>query len=210
MSALKPIVVYHANGGPNPYKVLIALAELNLPYTKTAVSDVKGGEFCKINPNGRVPAIMDPNNDDLILWESGAIVEYLVETYDKEGKLSLPGNREKWMLKQYLHFQMSGQGPYFGQAVWFYRQSEPNVQAKERYIDQVVRVLGVLDGILKDREYLHVRGLSFIPWNRVALGAPFFKEELWDKYDIATRFPNFVAWHERLNSRASVKTAYEL
>ncbi|KAF6805702.1 glutathione s-transferase ii, partial [Colletotrichum musicola] len=137
MSALKPIVVYHANGGPNPYKILIALAELNLPYTKSAVADVKGAEFCKINPNGRVPAIMDPNNDDLILWESGAIVEYLVETYDKEGKLSLPGNREKWLLKQYLHFQMSGQGPYFGQAVWFYRQSEPNVQAKERYIDQV-------------------------------------------------------------------------
>lgn len=52
--------------------------------------------------------------------------------------------------------------------------------------------------------------LSFIPWNRVALGAPFFKDELWGKYDIASRFPNFVAWHERLSSRASVKIAYEL
>ncbi|KAF6802829.1 glutathione s-transferase ii, partial [Colletotrichum musicola] len=96
----------------------------------------------------------------------------------------------------------------------FYRQSEPNVQAKERYIDQVVRVLGVLDGILKDREYLvgdkfTYADLSFIPWNRVALGAPFFKDELWDKYDIGSRFPKFVAWHERLSSRPSVKVAYE-
>lgn len=62
-----------------------------------------------INPNGRLPAIKDPNQDDLILWESGAIVEYIVDTYDKEGKLTLTSHADKWHLKQYLHFQMSGQ-----------------------------------------------------------------------------------------------------
>lgn len=50
--------------------------------------------------------------------------------------------------------------------------------------------------------------LSFIPWNRVALDAPFFKDELWEKYEIRERFPNFLAWHERLNARPSVKSAY--
>lgn len=64
--------------------------------------------FTAINPNGRVPAIVDPNTG-LTLWESGAIVEYLVETYDKEGKLTVPDTAGKWHLKQYLHFQMSGQ-----------------------------------------------------------------------------------------------------
>lgn len=56
-----------------------------------------------------MPAIKDPNHDDLVLWESGAILEYIVETYDKEGKLTLASHADKWHLKQYLHFQMSGQ-----------------------------------------------------------------------------------------------------
>jgi glutathione S-transferase len=97
---------------------------------------------------------VDPNSG-LTLWESGAIVEYLVETYDKEQKLTFSTFPEKWQLKQYLHFQMSGQGPYYGQAVWFHVYHPEDVASvKERYIDQTIRVVGVLDDILKGKEYL--------------------------------------------------------
>ena len=83
--------------------------ESELTASKIIVENPKDESFTAINPNGRLPAIKDHNNNDLILWESGAIVEYLVETYDKKGKLTLTGNADKWHLKQYLHFQMSGQ-----------------------------------------------------------------------------------------------------
>lgn len=72
------------------------------------IKDPKDESFTKINPNGRLPAIEDPNTG-LTLWESGAIIEYLIETYDKEHKLTFTSAPEKWHLKQYLHFQMSGQ-----------------------------------------------------------------------------------------------------
>lgn len=133
---------------------MITLEELGVPYEKVQVDDVKSEAFLKLNPNGRAPVIIDPNNDNFTLWESGAIVEYLVETYDILNHLTLEDRKSKWLLQQYLHFQMSGQGPYYGQAVWFYRQTEDIPTAKQRYIEQVLRVFGVLDNILKDREYL--------------------------------------------------------
>jgi glutathione S-transferase len=118
------------------------------------VENSKSEEFTKLNPNGRVPAIHDPNTG-LTLWESGAIVEYLVETYDKENKLTYTSFPEKYQLKQYLHFQMSGQGPYYGQLVWFsMRHHEKIESAVTRYEEQVWRVISVLDKILEGREYL--------------------------------------------------------
>lgn len=108
MAALKPITLYGHSAGANPYKVLIVLHELGLPFETIPLSNPKEEWFAKINPNGRVPAIVDPNTD-LTLWESGAIVEYLVDTYDKEGKLKGETTNDNWLIKQYLHFQMSGQ-----------------------------------------------------------------------------------------------------
>jgi glutathione S-transferase len=72
------------------------------------IADPKEESFTAINPNGRLPAIKDPNTD-MLLWESGAIMEYLVETYDKEGKLKGANSKENYLAKQYLFFQMSGQ-----------------------------------------------------------------------------------------------------
>ena len=83
------------------------------------------------------------------------MLEYIVETYDKENKLNGTTTDEKWQIKQYLHFQMSGQGPYFGQFIWFnvfHPESVPS--AKERYENQVVRVIEVLESILNGKEYL--------------------------------------------------------
>lgn len=89
------------------------------------------------------------------LWESGAIIEYLIDTYDKENKLNLTTFPEKYHLKQWLHFQMSGQGPYYGQAVWFTKyHGEDLPSARKRYHDQLLRVLMVLNNALEGKEYL--------------------------------------------------------
>ncbi|EMR72736.1 putative glutathione s- protein [Eutypa lata UCREL1] len=212
MSGLQPITFYSHIAGPNPYKVAIALEELGIPYKKIVVDNPKAEWFTAINPNGRVPAIVDPNTG-LTLWESGAIVEYLVETYDKEGKLTVPDTAGKWHLKQYLHFQMSGQGPYYGQAMWFYKCPEDIPIAKQRYIEQIARVVEVLDNILKGKQYLlnekfTYADLTFIPWNQVVAKAPFFTESLWKAYEIEKKYPNYVAWTERIANRPSVQRAY--
>lgn len=113
MSNLKPIKLWGI-GGPNPPKVAMILSLLSLPYDPIPlpITEVKNPKYTThINPNGRIPAIQDPNTC-VTLWESGAIVEYLIETYDKERKLSFePGSRESFEAKQWLFFQVSGQGP---------------------------------------------------------------------------------------------------
>ncbi len=113
------------------------------------MADMKKAPFERINVNGRVPAIEDPNTD-ITLWESGAIIEYLQETYDKDNTFNYTSSPEKYLVKQWLHFQMSGQGPYFGQAAWFQRfHAEKIPSAQERYKDQIKRILQVLDTHLK-------------------------------------------------------------
>lgn len=96
------------------------LEELEIPYEIVSFrfEEVKQQPFIDINPNGRVPAIVDPNHDDLVLWESGAIINYIVEQYDTEKRLTYESLKERHHANQWLHFQMSGQGPYFGQASW--------------------------------------------------------------------------------------------
>jgi glutathione S-transferase len=121
MSNLKPIHVWSHASGPNPWKVVIILEELGVPYETEYVdfSTIHDEPFISINPNGRVPAIKDPNNKDIIVWESGACVDYLLDTYDKEGKLSVKESPQKYAALSWRDFQMSGQGPYYGQLAWF-------------------------------------------------------------------------------------------
>jgi glutathione S-transferase len=119
-STIKPLTFWGGPLGPNPGKVYMILKELGVPFETiaTPLSEVKSPAYTKINPNGRLPALHDPNTD-LTIWESGAIIEYLIEKYDSENKLSFPhGTKEYWLSKQWLYFQMSGQGPYYGQA-WY-------------------------------------------------------------------------------------------
>jgi glutathione S-transferase len=99
---LKPIKVW-GKGGPNPPKVAIMLAELGLPHELIFVplSDVKKPEYLAINPNGRLPSIHDPNTG-ITLWESGAIVLYLIDRYDKDHKFSFePGTPEHYHAQQW-------------------------------------------------------------------------------------------------------------
>lgn len=94
----------------NQRKVVIILKELNIPYETEYVdfAKIKQEPYTKINPNGRVPAITDPSTG-ITLWESGAIIEYLIDQYDKEDTLTYRKAPEKYYLQQYLHFQMSGE-----------------------------------------------------------------------------------------------------
>ncbi|KAL8772513.1 MAG: hypothetical protein Q9203_004660 [Teloschistes exilis] len=144
---------------PNPAKIIIILEELGLPYQSKLLEleeleELKQPAFEKINPNGGFPAITDPNTG-ITLWESQAITGYLAETYDKEEKITYTSTPEEFLLQQWSFFQASGQGPYFGQAAWFNKlHHEKLPSAQERYGKEILRVVGVLDGVLKDRDWL--------------------------------------------------------
>jgi glutathione S-transferase len=148
-SNIKPIKVW-GKGGPNPPKVAIVLAELKIPHEIVPIplSKLKEQEYLVINPNGRIPSIYDPNTD-LTLWESGAIIEYLIDKYDPAQTISFPpGSNESFLARQWLYFQTSGQGPYFGQAAWFKKfHPEKLPSAVDRYVREINRVTGVVSGI---------------------------------------------------------------
>lgn len=202
----KPITIYSLGPAPNPWKVIMLFEELGIPYDDKPVNptELKKEPFESVNPNGRTPAITDPNTG-ITLWESGAILEYLVETYDKEHKISFPhGSKESFLAKQWLHFQVSGQGPYFGQAIWFARYHPEKIQsAQERYVKEMRRVSGVLDRFLTDKQYLvggifSYADLAFIPW--------FGAVEMFG-ISIPTEFPHLDAWLKRVQARPAIAKA---
>ncbi|MDH5670898.1 MAG: glutathione S-transferase N-terminal domain-containing protein [Myxococcales bacterium] len=141
---------------PNGVKVSIALEELELPYTVHAIQlgklEQREPWFLKINPNGRIPAIVDRDNDDFAVFESGAILVYLAE---KTGKLMPEDPRGRSLVMQWLMFQMGGIGPMMGQANVFYRYAEEKIDyAIGRYHRECRRLFEVLDGRLAEHEYL--------------------------------------------------------
>ncbi|KAI4235908.1 MAG: hypothetical protein LQ349_002865 [Xanthoria aureola] len=205
----KPIEVWMSPPGPNPWKVIIVLEELGIPYEIKSIrfEDIKKSPFIDVNPNGRAPAIIDPNTN-LTLWESGAIILYLIEQYDSQKKLTFESLREKNLLNQWLMFQMSGQGPYFGQCGWFnVLHPEKLPSAIERYSNEVKRVLGVLEQSLRGKQWLvgdkcTYADLAFVTWNDrmdMVLGVPDSKP--------LQEFPNVEAWHNRMVGRESFRKA---
>ena len=141
---------------PNGHKISIALEELALPYTLHTL-DLSGGtqkqpDFLKINPNGRIPAIVDRGEDDFAVFESGAILVYLAE---KTGHLMPTDVKGRSRVMQWLMFQMGGIGPMMGQANVFFRYFPEKIPAAiDRYQGESTRLFRVLDGHLKDHEYL--------------------------------------------------------
>ncbi|KPI37600.1 Glutathione S-transferase 2 [Cyphellophora attinorum] len=208
MSSLKPLTLWSHAGGPNPWKVAIILNELDVPYENKVLHDNKNKEkpYTDLNPNGRLPTIEDSNTGAKI-WESLAIIQYLVDTYDKDNKLSYASGPEKYEQLQWLAFQASGQGPYFGQATWFQVfHPEKLPSAIERYQNEIARVNWVLDTYLQDHEYLvgdkvTVADLAFVTWANIGahMDGGKTKEKNLTKYD---------AWMAKLNERPSVKKAY--
>jgi glutathione S-transferase/GST-like protein len=141
---------------PNGWKVSIALEELELPYTVHAI-DLGSGEqkekpFVDINPNGRIPAIVDRSNGDFPVFESGAIMIYLAE---KTGRLLPANEKDRSRAIQWLMFQMGGIGPMMGQANVFTRYFPEKIPAViDRYLRESRRLFEVLDGHLADNEYV--------------------------------------------------------
>ena len=141
---------------PNGHKVSIALEELGLPYS-LRVLDLSANEqkepwFLAINPNGRIPAIVDHDEGDFAVFESGAILIYLAE---KTGRLMPQDMKGRSRVLQWLMFQMGGIGPMMGQANVFYRYFPEKIQpAIDRYQGEVRRLFRVLDGHLAKNEYL--------------------------------------------------------
>lgn len=162
---------------PNGVKVSIALEELGLTYEAHRVtlsdSDVKSPEFLSLNPNNKIPAIIDPNGPDgkpLPLFESGAILIYLAE---KTGKLIGTTRAQKYETIQWVMFQMGGIGPMFGQVGFFVKFAGKEIEdprPRDRYLNEARRLLGVLDGALEGKDWItgefSIADIAIAPWLR--------------------------------------------
>ncbi|MFK3794228.1 MULTISPECIES: glutathione S-transferase family protein [Pseudomonas] len=157
---------------PNGHKVSILLEELGLPYTVHALSfdkkEQKAPAFLKINPNGRIPAIVDRDNGDFPVFESGAILVYLAE---RTGRLLPADAKGRSQVMQWLMFQMGGIGPMQGQANVFFRYFPEKLQgAIDRYQHETRRLYEVLDTRLQQVDYLagdySIADIATFPWVR--------------------------------------------
>ena len=202
---MKMIDLYTSNT-PNGYKVSIMLEELKLPYNVIAVDLVKKeqkkAEYLKLNPNGRIPIIVDRENKNFVVFESGAILIYLAE---KTGQL-LPEQPEKRsVVLQWLMFQMGGIGPMQGQAHVFYRYAPEKIEyAIDRYQKETLRLYQVLDDQLKNKEYLtddfSIADIATWPWVR---------RHQWAGVEIEKLY-NLRRWVENLENRPAFQKGIEV
>ena len=146
----------YTSATPNGWKVSVALEELGLRYQVHAIdlskAEQKTEAYLRLNPNGRIPTIVDRDNDDFAVFESGAILMYLAE---KTGRLMPTDARGRSRVVQWLMFQMGGVGPMMGQANVFFRYFPEKIQpAIDRYQNESRRLFEVLDQRLGDSEWL--------------------------------------------------------
>jgi len=195
---------------PNGHKVSVTLEELGLDYNVHALSltdgDQKKDSFLKINPNGRIPAIIDRDSGDFPIFESGAIMIYLAE---KTGKLMPTDIKGRSLVIQWLMFQMGGLGPMMGQANVFHRYFPEKIQVViDRYQNESSRLLGVLDKHLSDHEYLagdySIADIANWCWARI---------HQWSGVDIQ-EYENLQRWMDQINERpaavAGIKVPVDL
>ncbi|MEM7467448.1 MAG: glutathione S-transferase family protein [Pseudomonadota bacterium] len=197
-------ITFYTAPTANGWKVSIALEELGIEYQtkflRFAENEQKTPAFLALNPNGRIPVIVDHENNDFVLAESGAILLYLAE---REGKLFPQGKQERYEAMQWLMFQMSAVGPMMGQAMFFQRIAAPKgiVQeyATERYIKESRRLLVILDERLRERDYIcdnySIVDIAIFPWARAYI---------WANVDVSD-LTNLSTWFERLESRPAVQ-----
>ena len=202
---MKMIDLYTSNT-PNGYKVSIMLEELKLPYNVIAVDLVKKeqkkAEYLKLNPNGRIPTIVDRENNNFVVFESGAILIYLAEKSEQLLPIK-PEKRSKVL--QWLMFQMGGLGPMQGQAHVFYRYTPEKIEyAINRYQKETLRLYQVLDNQLKNNDYLaddfSIADIATWPWVR---------RHRWAGIEIEKLF-NLRRWIENLGNRPAFQKGIEV
>ncbi len=153
---MKPGIDLYTAATPNGHKASVTLEELGLEYNIHRINlmdgEQKQPDFLAMNPNGRIPVIVDRDADDFAVFESGAIMIYLAE---KTGKLLPSDPKGRSQVIQWLMFQMGGVGPMMGQANVFFRYFPEKIQpAIDRYQNETHRLLNVLNGHLEENEFL--------------------------------------------------------
>ena len=202
---------------PNGVKVSIMLEEIGLPYEahtiKIGEDETWTPEFLSLNPNGKIPAILDPNGPDgkpFGLFESGAILQYLAE---KSGKL-LPADPARRMETiQWVYFQMAGLGPIFGQLGFFHKFAGKEIEDKRpltRYVNESKRLLSVLETRLDGRDWIMgdeytIADIAILGWVRNLIG--FYEAGDLVAYDTLKNVP---AWLERGLARPAVQRGLDI
>lgn len=202
---------------PNGVKASIMLEETGLPYEVHRIDIMNGEsrtpEFLSLNPNGKIPAIIDPDGPGgrpLALFESGAILMYLAE---KTGKFLPADPARKWETVQWVFFQMAGIGPMFGQVGYFHKFDGRNLEDKrplERYVSESRRLLGVLEERLTDRQWIMdddytIADISTLGWVRNLIG--FY--EAGELVEFSS-FKNVGRWLEQGLARPAVQRGLDI
>jgi GSH-dependent disulfide-bond oxidoreductase len=197
---------------PNGVKASIMLEEIGLPYEVHLINFGKGDqhtpEFLSLNPNGKIPAILDPDGpggEPLPLFESGAILQYLAE---KTGKFLPADAARRYQTLEWLHFQMGGIGPMFGQLGFFNKFAGRDYEDKrplQRYVAESKRLLGVLETHLAGRQWVMddeytIADISMLGWVRNLIG--FYEARELVAFDSLQAVP---AWLERGLARPAVQ-----
>lgn len=198
-------------GTPNGRKASIMLEETGLPYTVHPINIAKGEQhapdFLAINPNGKIPAIVDRDVDNgLAVFESGAILVYLAE---KVGQF-LPSGSDRARVLSWVFWQVGGLGPMIGQWGHFSRSAPEKIPyAIDRYFEESLRLLGVLDKHLTDREYIvndySIADIANYTWSSGGLN--FMKGQ---QPDIEERFPHLKQWIDRISQRPAVVAGMQI
>jgi GST-like protein len=193
---------------PNGQKVSIALEEMQLNYDAFTVDIRKNDQFTdwfkEINPNSKIPALVDregPDGKELKIFESGAILTYLAE---KTGKF-LPTGAKRWEVLEWVFWQMAGFGPMLGQMGHFTKYAPEQVPyAINRYTQESKRLFAVLEKQLEGKEYVceeySIADMAIFPWARGV--AKFYGQE---KFDAMGEIPNVKQWIERVEKRPAVQ-----
>jgi GST-like protein len=201
---------------PNGVKVSIMLEEIGLSYEPHRVDfdrqEQKTPEFLSLNPNGKIPAIIDPQGPGgkpLGLFESGAILQYLGE---KTGKLLPADPARRYETIQWVHFQMAFVGPMFGQVGFFHKFAGKDFEDKrprDRYVEESKRILGVMDKRLNGREWFMdeytIADVAMLGWVRNLIGYYGARDLV-----VFDTFANVAAWLERGLARPAVQRGLEI
>lgn len=205
----RPDIHLYTASTMNGWKPTIFLEEAGVDYELTfidfAKKEQKADWYVSLNPNGRIPTIVDRGNEDFTVFESGAILWYLAEKYG----VFLPDDPKlRSETLQWLMFQMGGVGPMMGQAMYFQRIAAPNGQEEpfsiKRYVDESRRLLEVLDRRLEGRDFLvgeafSIADIATYPWARAFP---------WARVSI-DGLAHLKAWFDRIDARPAVQRALE-